>query len=129
MTLLAGKVLCRLLRGLASNCDGERSYINCLYSYTTKRLKSHGNISKDYEYCHIISEEGKNILKCNQHNKSLKVSFIIFVVTETLLEKVHTCHGNPEESSITQISKHMTCVNSLFTNCSFDNSKSKHLKT
>ena len=45
---------------------------------------------------------------------------------ESLLEEIHTCDNNPEESSITKISKHIPCDCSLFTHSLFDNSKSKH---
>ena len=37
----------------------------------------------------------------------MKVSFIIYPDVETLLEKMNTCHNNPEKSSTTKISIHL----------------------
>ena len=34
------------------------------------------------------------ILKHNQREKSVKVSFIIYADLESLLEKINTCHNN-----------------------------------
>ena len=56
----------------------------------------------------------------------MKVHFIIYVDTESLLEKMDTHHSNPEKSSSTKINKHTACCFSLFTHCSFDTTKNKH---
>ena len=89
--------------------------MNCLYSFATESiLRSHENACNDYDYCHMVmSEEGKNILKCNQGKKSLNAPYVIYADTESLLEKIHTCNNNPEESSKTKLSKHTTCCYSL----------------
>ena len=36
-----------------------------------------------------------------------------------------TCQNNPNESSTTEINKHVPSVYSLFTHCSFDKTKNK----
>ena len=54
----------------------------------------------------------------------MKVQFIIYADLESLLEKMNTCHNNPEKSSTTKINKH-TPSYSLFTHCSFDTTKNK----
>ena len=36
----------------------------------------------------------------------MKSTFIIYVDLECLLEKMNTCHNNPEKSSTTKIDKH-----------------------
>ena len=53
------------------------------------------------------------------------VPFIIFADLESLLEKMNTCHNNPEKSSTTKINKHTPSGSSLFTHCSFDTTKNK----
>ena len=90
--------------------------MNCLCLFATEsKPKSHENVCKDYDYCHMVmSEECKNILKYNQDKKSLKAPFIIYADTESSLEKIHTYDNNPEESSITKISKHTACTYSVF---------------
>ena len=55
----------------------------------------------------------------------MKLPFTIYADLEFLLEKMSTCQNNPNESSTTKINKHTPSGYSLFTHCSFDNSKNK----
>ena len=55
----------------------------------------------------------------------MKVPLVIYADLESLLEKMNTCHNNPEKSSTTKISKHTPSGYSLFTQCSFDTAKHK----
>ena len=55
----------------------------------------------------------------------MKVPFIIYADTESLLEEMSTCQNNPKESSTTKINKHTPSGYSLFTYCSFDVTKYK----
>ena len=55
----------------------------------------------------------------------MKVPFIIYADLECLLEKMKTCHNNPEKSTTSNINKHTPSGYSLFTQCSFDTTKSK----
>ena len=55
----------------------------------------------------------------------MKASFIIYAELECLLEKMSTCHNNPEKSSATKINKHTPSGYSMFTKCSFDLTKNK----
>ena len=64
-----------------------------------------------------------NIIKYNHGEKSMKVPFIIYADLECLLEKMSTCINNPNESSTTKINKHTPSGYSIFTSCSFDESK------
>ena len=66
-----------------------------------------------------------NIIKYNRGEKSMKVPFIIYADLECLLEKMSTCINNPNESSTTKINKHTPSGYSIFTSCSFDESKNK----
>ena len=65
------------------------------------------------------------ILKYNQGEKSMKVPLIIYADLESLLEKMNTCHNNPEKSSTTEINKHTPSGYSLFTRCSLGTMKDK----
>ena len=58
--------------------------------------------------------------------KSVKARFIIYAGMESLLEKIDTCHNNPEKLSTTKIIKHTASDYSLFTHRSFDVTKNKH---
>ena len=66
-----------------------------------------------------------NIIKYNQGEKSIKLPFVVYADLEYLLEKMSTCQNNPNESSTTEINKHTPSGYSLFTHCSFDQTKNK----
>ena len=66
-----------------------------------------------------------NIIKYNQGEKSIKLHFVIYADLECLLEKMSTCKNNPNESSTFEINKHTPSGYSIFTNCSFDQTKGK----
>ena len=58
--------------------------------------------------------------------KSVKVPFIIYAdLVESLLEKLNTCHNNPEKSSTTKINKLTPSGYSLFAHSLFDTTKNK----
>ena len=67
--------------------------------------------------------EANKILKYNHGKKSMEAPFIIIIYS--LLEKMNTCHNDPEKSSTTKINKHTLSGHSLFTHCSFDTTKIK----
>ena len=48
-----------------------------------------------------MPNEDNKIIKYNQGEKSIKLLVIIYADLECLLEKIRTCHNNPEESSTT----------------------------
>ena len=62
-----------------------------------------------------MPEEYNKILKYNEGEKSMRVPFIIIADLVCLLEKMNTCHNNPEKSSTTKINKHTPSGYSLFT--------------
>ena len=62
-----------------------------------------------------MPNEDNKIIKYNQGEKSIKLPFIIYADLECLLEKMSTCHNNPEESSTTKINKHTPSGYALFT--------------
>ena len=66
-----------------------------------------------------------NIIKYNHREKSIKIPFTIYADLERLLEKMSTCQNDPNKSSTTKINKHTPSGYSIFTNCSFDESKNK----
>ena len=69
--------------------------------------------------------KGNNIIKYNHGEKSLKMPFTIYADLECLFEKIDTCENDPNKSSTTKINKHVPSGYSIFTHCSFDESKNK----
>ena len=72
-----------------------------------------------------MPEKDNKILKHNQVEKYMKVPFIIYADLESLLEKLNTCHNNPEKLLTTKINKQTPSGYSLFTHCSLDATKNK----
>ena len=66
-----------------------------------------------------------NIIKYNHGEKSMKLPFVIYADLECLLEKMSACENNPNKSSTTNLNKHTPSGYSIFTSCSFDESKNK----
>ena len=73
-----------------------------------------------------MPNEDNKILQYNHGEKSMRAPFIIYADLESLLEKMDTCHDNPEKSSATKINKHMPSGYSLFMHCSFNKAEKKH---
>ena len=72
-----------------------------------------------------MPKEDNKILKYNHGEKSMKVPFIIYGDVKSLLEKMSTCHSNPEKSPATKLNKHTASGYSLFRHCFFDTTKNK----
>ena len=70
-----------------------------------------------------MPEKDNKMLKYNHGEKSMKVPFIIYADLESLLEKMNTCHNNPEKLLTTKINEHTPSGYSLFTHFSFDTTK------
>ena len=114
---LAVKSLSALFREITSKHSGDFYCLNCFESYTTEnKLKKHKKVCENHDYCYReMPEKDNKILKYNHGEKSMKVSFIIYADLESLLEKMNTCHNNPEKSSTTKINMHTPSSYSLFT--------------
>ena len=121
------KRLSALFRGITGNNNGDFYCLNCFQSYTKEnKLKKHKKVCENHDYCYVeMPEEDNKILKYNQGEKSMRVSFIIYADLECLFEKMNTCHNNPEKSSTTKMNKHTLSGYSLFTHCSCDTTKNK----
>ena len=124
---LVVKNLSGLLRGITSNHKEDFYCLNCFHCYRTEnKLESHKKICENHDYCHVeMPTKDNNIMKYSHGEKSMKVPFIIYADLECLLEKMSTCINNPNESSNTKINKHTPSGYSIFTSCSFDESKNK----
>ena len=116
---LAAKSLPALFREKTLNNHEDFYCLNCFRSYTTEnKLKKYKKVCENHDYCYVeMSEENNEILKYNQGEKSVKVPFIIYADLECLLEKISTCHNNPEGLSTTKINRHTPSGYSLFTHC------------
>ena len=124
---LTVKNLSGLLRGITSNDNADFYDLNCFCSYSTKnKLEKHKKICENHDYCHVeMPTKDNNIVKYNRREKSIKIPFTIYTDLECLLEKIDTCENDPNKSYPTKINKHIPSGYSIFTHCSFDESKNK----
>ena len=122
---LAVKSLHALLKGITSKRKEDFYCLNCFFAYTTRiRLERHKNVCENHDYCCVeMPNEDNKILKYNHGEKSIKAPFIIYADLESSLEKMSTCYDSPEKSSTNKINKHTPFGYSLFTYCSFDETK------
>ena len=72
-----------------------------------------------------MPDEDNKILTYIPGKKSLRVSFIIYVDLECLLQKINTCSNNPEKSYTEKKAKHRPSGYSLVTSNLFDKSKNE----
>ena len=124
---LTVKILLRLLRGITSNHQGNFYCLHCFRSYRTiNKFEVHKKICENHDYCNLeMSTKDNNIIKYNQGEKSIKLPFVVYADLECLLEKMYTCQNNPNELSTTEINQHASSGYSIFTHCSFDQTKNK----
>ena len=124
---LTVKNLPGLLRGITSTHKEDFYCLNCFSLYRTRnKLESHKKICENHNYSNVeMPTKDNNIIKYNRGEKSIKLPFVIYADLECLLENMSTCQNNPNESSTTEINKHTPSGYSIFTHCSFDQSKNK----
>ena len=124
---LTVKNLPGLLRGITSTHKEDFYCLNCFPSYRTKnKLEAHKKICEDHNYCNVEKPtKNNNIIKSNLGEKSIKLPFVIYADLECLLKKISPCQNNPNQSSTTEINKHIPSGYSLFTHCSSDRAKNK----
>ena len=98
---LAVKKLLALLREIVYKYHGDFYCLNCLHLFATEsKLESHKKEHENEDSCNVVMpSEDTEILKFNQYQKCDKVSFIIYVDLECLIEKIDGCKNNPQNSS------------------------------
>ena len=83
---LAVKSLSALLRGIASNHNGDFYCLNYFCSYSIKE-KLKNMKTYDHYYCYAEMANDNNILKYNHGEKSMITPFVIHADLECLLKK------------------------------------------
>ena len=96
--------------------------LNCFRSYRRRnKLEAHKKIYENHNYCNVeMPTKDNNIIKYNQGERSTKLPFVIYADLECLLEKMSTCQNNP-----TEINKQIPFGYSIFSHCSFNQTKNK----
>ena len=61
----------------------------------------------------LTPSKDTEILEFNQYKKPGKVPFTIYAYLECIMEKIDGCKNNPENSSTTKVSKHVSVFQCL----------------
>ena len=124
---LAVKSIPGLLRGIASNHNGDFYCLNWFHPYTTeKKLRKHERICENHDFCNLkMPDEDDKILKYIPGEKSLRAPLIIYADLECLLIKINTCSNDPDKSHAQKKATHRHSGYPLVTCCSFDKSKNE----
>ena len=83
--------------------------LNYLHSFRKKKkLELHKGVCENNDFCKLIMPtEDTKILEFNQYQKSDKAPFIIYTDLECIIERIHGCKNNSENSSTTKVSEHI----------------------
>ena len=102
---LAVRKLSVLLRGITSKSHSDFYCLNWVYTFRTKiKLELHKRVCENKDFCNIIfPSDDTKILEFSQSHKSDKLLFIICADLECIIEKIHGCKNNPENSSTTKV--------------------------
>ena len=101
--------------------------LNCFRSYRTiNKFEVHKKVCENHDHCNVeMPTKDNNIIKYNQGEKFIKLPFVVYADLECLLEKMSPCQNNPNESSTTEINRHIPSGYSIFSHFSFDQTKNK----
>ena len=94
---------------ITSIINGDFYCLNCLHSFRTKsKLELHERVCESKDFCNVImSSEDTIILEFTQYQKYDKAPFI-YADLECIIEKIDGCRNNPENSSTTKVSEHIS---------------------
>ena len=90
-----------LLIGITSKHYADFYRLNCFHSCRTEnKFEKHKNVCEEHNYCYVeMPNEDNKILEYNHREKPMKVPFVLYAAWKCLLQKMTTCHNNPEKSS------------------------------
>ena len=79
----------------------------CLNSFNTeKSLASHHEYSKSHEAIKIELPEKGSKISFKNHNRLMRVPFLVYADFESFTPKMSTCQPNPDESYTKRYQKH-----------------------
>ena len=80
---------------------------------------------ENHDYCYVQMPNNENtILEYKHSQKSKRAPFVIYSDLECLLQKTND-ENNDQNKSTIKINNHIPCGYSMYTQCSFDNTKNK----
>ena len=98
-----------------------------LLSFRTEGKRNlHENVCKHKKLCNAVMLNGENkMLNYFYGHKPIKVTFVVDIDFQKILEKTTFCDNDPEASCTPKINKHIACGLSIFVKYNYSNSKQK----
>ena len=94
------KDICKLFSlQISKHCHARYVCFRCLNTFKSKEsLASHHEYCKSYEAMKIELPEKKSKISFNNHNRSMRVPFIVYADFESFTPQLSTCQPNPDKS-------------------------------
>ena len=96
-----------LSKQISAHKEGTHICFRCLNPFWShKSLEKHLESCRNHEAVKINMPEKGTMLRFKHHERSEKVSFIIYADTEALIKEMHNCDPNPQNSYTKKYQKH-----------------------
>ncbi|XP_065642809.1 uncharacterized protein LOC136074419 [Hydra vulgaris] len=117
------KNLSRLLSSQTSNKRCKKHYCrNCLLGFNSEEsLSNHKSYCETRDSVRIELPPPNSTMQFTNHNKSMRVPFIVYADFESFIKQIDTCEPNPYESYTKQYQKHIPSSFCYYIKC-FDES-------
>ncbi|XP_065642512.1 uncharacterized protein LOC136074138 [Hydra vulgaris] len=117
------KYLSRLLSSQTSNKHCKKHYCrNCLLEFNSeKSLSNHKSYCGTHDSVRIELPPPNSTMQFTNHNKSMRVPFVVYADFESFIKQIDTCEHNPNESYTKQYQKHIPSSFCYYIKC-FDES-------
>ncbi|XP_065650351.1 uncharacterized protein LOC136078506 [Hydra vulgaris] len=103
------KNLSRLLSSQTSNKRCKKHYCrNCLLGFNSEEsLPNHKSYCETHDSVRIELPPPNSTIQFTNHNKSMRVPFVVYADFESFIKQIDTCEPNPNESYTKQYQKHI----------------------
>ncbi|XP_065658700.1 uncharacterized protein LOC136083224 [Hydra vulgaris] len=103
------KNLSRLLSSQSSSKHCKKHYCrNCLLGFNLEEsLSNHKSYCETHDSVRIELPPPNSTMQFTNHNKSMRVPFVVYADFESFIKQIETCEPNPNESYTKQYQKHI----------------------
>ncbi|XP_065667913.1 uncharacterized protein LOC136088164 [Hydra vulgaris] len=117
------KNLTRLLSSQTSNKHCKKHYFrNCLLGFNSEEsLSNHKSYCETHDSVRIELSPPNSTMQFTNHNKSMRVPFVVYADFESFIKQIDTCEPNPNEFYTKQYQKHIPSSFCYYIKC-FDES-------
>ncbi|XP_065643126.1 uncharacterized protein LOC136074713 [Hydra vulgaris] len=113
------KNLSRILSSQTSRQNTKVYYCrNCLLGFNSEEsLSDHKYYCDTHDSVCIELQPPNSTMQFTNHNKSMRVSFVVYADFESFIKQIYTCEPNPNESYTKQYQKHISSSFCYYVKC------------